>query len=144
MPDPPPDPPIPRIHGNRHTLVSSCDEDNEDNGMSSGSEDDGVGGVAKDRAAAAAASTCSHDDLYDAQADEEDAAYVYRHLRSGVPETVRVVVPGDNSTDSGTSRPTGSATAAQTISAYHPRNSDAVLSCPCCFQIVCMDCQQHE
>lgn len=25
-----------------------------------------------------------------------------------------------------------------------PRTSDAVLSCPCCFTIVCMDCQQHE
>jgi hypothetical protein len=25
-----------------------------------------------------------------------------------------------------------------------PRNSDGVLSCPCCFQIVCMDCQKHE
>ena len=24
-----------------------------------------------------------------------------------------------------------------------PRNSDAVLSCPCCFTIVCMDCQRH-
>ena len=25
-----------------------------------------------------------------------------------------------------------------------PRTSDAVLSCPRCFNIVCMDCQQHE
>mmetsp|Transcript_22315 Transcript_22315/g.31418 ORF Transcript_22315/g.31418 Transcript_22315/m.31418 type:complete len:316 (+) Transcript_22315:85-1032(+) len=25
-----------------------------------------------------------------------------------------------------------------------PRNSDGVLSCPCCFQIVCMDCQRHD
>jgi hypothetical protein len=25
-----------------------------------------------------------------------------------------------------------------------PRYSDAVLSCPCCLQIVCMDCQRHE
>ena len=25
-----------------------------------------------------------------------------------------------------------------------PRHSDAVLSCPCCFTIVCMDCQKHE
>jgi E2F-associated phosphoprotein len=144
MPDPLPDPPIPMpVHGNRHTVVSSCDEDNEDNGMSSGSEAGvDVGDEVKDRAAA---STGSHDDLYDAQADEEDAAYVYRHLRSGVPETVRVVVPGDTQTDAaGTSRPTASSATAQTISAYRPRNSDAVLSCPCCFQIVCMDCQHHE
>ena len=25
-----------------------------------------------------------------------------------------------------------------------PRTSDAILSCPRCFNIVCMDCQQHE
>ena len=25
-----------------------------------------------------------------------------------------------------------------------PRKTDAALSCPCCFQIVCMDCQRHE
>jgi hypothetical protein len=30
-----------------------------------------------------------------------------------------------------------------TLRALKPRNSDAVLSCPCCFTIVCMDCQRH-
>merc|ERR1712129_176686 len=25
-----------------------------------------------------------------------------------------------------------------------PRYSDAILSCPCCLTIVCMDCQRHE
>mmetsp|Transcript_20429 Transcript_20429/g.26050 ORF Transcript_20429/g.26050 Transcript_20429/m.26050 type:complete len:154 (-) Transcript_20429:100-561(-) len=25
-----------------------------------------------------------------------------------------------------------------------PRTSDAILSCPRCFNVVCMDCQQHE
>ena len=32
----------------------------------------------------------------------------------------------------------------KTIEAYRPRRSDAVLSCPCCFNIVCMDCQRHK
>lgn len=27
---------------------------------------------------------------------------------------------------------------------YKIRSSDAVLSCPCCFNIVCMDCQRHS
>jgi hypothetical protein len=29
-------------------------------------------------------------------------------------------------------------------SARSPETSDAVLSCPQCFRVVCMDCQQHE
>ena len=29
------------------------------------------------------------------------------------------------------------------VQVYKPRNTDAVLSCPCCFTIVCMDCQRH-
>lgn len=65
------------------------------------------------------------DALYDENADDEDEAYVYKYLRGG---------------------------SAEPSSSYHdkqqkvikPRNSDAVLSCPCCFAIVCMDCQQHE
>ena len=31
-----------------------------------------------------------------------------------------------------------------TMSLVKPRSSDAILSCPSCFNIVCMDCQQHE
>jgi len=62
----------------------------------------------------------TRDDLYDEDADKNDEAYVYKHLRSGVEEP-----------DSPTK-------------VLKPRNSDAVLSCPCCFHIVCMDCQQHE
>jgi hypothetical protein len=68
------------------------------------------------------------DELFDAQLDDNDEAYVYKHLRSGVQETVTVKRD----------------TAKQEIKVLKPRNSDAVLSCPCCFQIVCMDCQRHD
>jgi len=30
------------------------------------------------------------------------------------------------------------------LKSLKPRTSDAILSCPCCFEIVCMDCQRHE
>jgi hypothetical protein len=30
------------------------------------------------------------------------------------------------------------------VHVYKPRTTDAVLSCPCCFNIVCMDCQRHS
>lgn len=70
------------------------------------------------------------DELYDVNADEEDEAYVYSHLRSGVEESVRIQQP--NSTQ------------IQDLKVLKPRNSDAILSCPCCFLIVCMDCQRHE
>jgi hypothetical protein len=68
------------------------------------------------------------DELFDAQLDDNDEAYVYKHLRSGVQETVTVKRDTER----------------QEIKVFKPRNSDAVLSCPCCFQIVCMDCQRHD
>ena len=68
------------------------------------------------------------DELFDENLDDQDEAYVYKHLRSGVPENVRVRFKEN----------------VQQLSAYKPRSSDAVLSCPCCFNIVCMDCQRHE
>lgn len=36
------------------------------------------------------------------------------------------------------------ASTSSTMSLVKPRSSDAILSCPSCFNIVCMDCQQHE
>ena len=62
------------------------------------------------------------DVFYDENADDDDEAYVYNVLRSGLAE------------------PTGK----NNKKIVKPRNSDAVLSCPCCLSIVCMDCQQHE
>jgi E2F-associated phosphoprotein len=79
------------------------------------------------------------DDLFDDQADDEDEAYVYKYLRSGVTEPI-TIVPQMKSSNT---LPLSSIPKRQ-IKALKPRNSDAVLSCPYCFHIVCMDCQQHE
>lgn len=126
---------------------------------------------------------------YNPNQDEEDEAYVYRHLRGGSEETVvirkkciqsdkrtpgthgqtRTRAPSRSSPleppepkvskcdgvnghndDSGTCSTalpqSGEASKYITERArvLKPRHSDAVLSCPCCFQIVCMDCQRHE
>jgi len=58
---------------------------------------------------------------YNEHMDEDDEAWVYRHLRGGTAFT--------NDHDSAENR--------------KKRSSDTTLSCPCCFTIVCMDCQQH-
>lgn len=70
------------------------------------------------------------DDLFDENADIDDEAYVYSQLRSGVEESVSVKQPNTQQL--------------QDLKVLKPRNSDAILSCPCCFHIVCMDCQRHE
>jgi hypothetical protein len=72
------------------------------------------------------------DDLYGENLDAEDEAWVYKHMRGGVEETVKV------------RQTKNSAQLMQQAKLLMPRTSDAVLSCPCCFAIVCMDCQQHE
>jgi hypothetical protein len=82
----------------------------------------------------------TQDDLYDANLDDEDEAYVYKHMRGGLQETVSVIRrQANNQDDENAQLPPKEKT-----SMYKPRNSDAVLSCPCCFNIVCMDCQRHE
>lgn len=72
------------------------------------------------------------DGLYDANLDEEDESYVYKHMRSGLEENLTVV-----HNEMGVKK-------TKTVSVLKPRHSDAQLQCPCCFQIVCMDCQRHE
>lgn len=74
------------------------------------------------------------DILYDENADAEDEAYVYKYLRSGSADEAS----NNNNNDASV------AAAAQNKTVPKPRNSDAVLACPCCLSIVCMDCQQHE
>jgi hypothetical protein len=77
------------------------------------------------------------EDLYDDTADQNDERYVRNNLRSGITEFVSSF--DDNETaDNRQSHP------ASRLKDLKPRNSDAVLSCPCCFNIVCLDCQQHE
>lgn len=96
--------------------------------------------------------------LYDAHMDEDDEAYVYQYLRGGGSGTM----PNN---EAGTSvprsplyqqeTPAGADTAASNNDTHQSlprrqqkaqkkRHSDAVLSCPACFNIVCMDCQRHE
>lgn len=72
--------------------------------------------------------------LYDENADNEDEAYVYNCLRGGAAETSTVA--------ESVAKMSSSSDKSKQIA--KPRNSDAVLSCPCCLSIVCMDCQQHE
>jgi hypothetical protein len=90
------------------------------------------------------------DELYDQNLDDEDEAYVYKHLRGGLEESIMVRQPNKN--QSGTSsaaepldtNPEDDSTPSRPLKVLKPRNSDAVLSCPCCFNIVCMDCQRHQ
>jgi hypothetical protein len=128
------------------------------------------------------------DPHYDENQDEEDEAWVYRHMRGGRAEEVAVVASGMRGADAGVdanslggTQPSfgdqdgvvsrdenagqqqqqqqqqqqepraqdggGKARPAppdmSKVLMLKPRNSDAVLSCPCCFTIVCMDCQRH-
>jgi len=115
--------------------VTSCEEEEEDNESSDDDDDLALPPTAR---AYAAAVPEDNDLLFNEQADEEDEAYVYKHLRSGVEEAVTVV---RRTRTSNLSEPPQQQ---QTVKMLKPRNSDAVLSCPCCFTIVCMDCQQHE
>lgn len=106
-----------RPHGHRHApIVSGESDDGETDELYQLDPSDPAHG----------------DGLYDANLDEEDESYVYKHMRSGVEENVTVV-----HNEKGVKK-------TKTISVLKPRHSDAQLQCPCCFQIVCMDCQRHE
>jgi E2F-associated phosphoprotein len=90
------------------------------------------------------------DDLFfDEDADDEDEAYVYKHLRSGLMETINVVPrqhtsPAlSNANRQCSTRTSSNHSNVQKLQVLKPRNTDAVLSCPYCFHIVCMDCQRH-
>ena len=97
--------------------------------------------------------------LYNENLDDEDEAYVYKHMRSGLEETVYLEKQIQEKNQAGATRGSSAklkdesdmetasvSTNPQLEKALmlKPRTSDAVLSCPRCFSIVCMDCQQHE
>lgn len=100
------------------------------------------------------------DNLYSGDMDGEDEAWVYKHLRGGTEEIVnvrrRTIAKGKahcakSKSNSGESAGSFHSKVdddwmydAEQIRVLKPRNSDAILSCPCCFTTVCMDCQQHE
>jgi type I site-specific restriction-modification system R (restriction) subunit len=115
-----------RRANHRQPIVTSCEEE------SSSSSDDGKDNQMDDDSDSDHEtlytdykSSNRPDDLLDSNADEEDEAYVYKYLRSGVEETVTL------------------RSSKQKIKVLKPRHSDAILSCPCCLEIVCMDCQKH-
>ncbi len=104
--------------------------------------------------------------FYDENLDEEDEAYVYKHMRGGVSENVNVTISAaskresvpkgrklgnlESDTDGALASESADETRSkdrpqqETLPMLKPRHSDAVLSCPCCFNIVCMDCQKHK
>ncbi|KAG7361651.1 E2F-associated phosphodomain containing protein [Nitzschia inconspicua] len=90
------------------------------------------------------------DDLYDKNLDAEDEAYVYKNMRGGVREMVTILQRSEQQDhdDSMNGAQDAAVSSSQTqrrqLPVYKPRNSDGVLSCPCCFNIVCMDCQRHN
>lgn len=125
---------VPQILANvpKQMIVTSCEEDNSFSDSSSAS-------LKSSNDNTKVEDSHQPEYLFDDQADDEDEAYVYKHLRSGVEECVTVrnkAADGENDPTSPIQR--------KRLNVLKPRNSDAVLSCPCCFNIVCMDCQQHE
>lgn len=139
-----------------HASADSSDNDDDENGTDSSKYN-----IPK------------QDELYNPNGDEEDEAFVYQHLRGGVEETISVrrktdrgkrqnsrrtnsdetvgtdeCMEGDAHAEickgENTNHPSRQTAALEQAKVLKPRSSDAVLSCPCCFQIVCMDCQRHE
>ena len=90
------------------------------------------------------------DVLFDSNVDDEDEAWVYMNLRAGEPEphNLRVATASQSSNTNpnqdGGQRSHDPNPNPNPCSVLKPRDSDAVLSCPCCFTIVCMDCQRHD
>ena len=78
---------------------------------------------------------------YNKNLDDEDEAWVYKHLRSGQEEPVTVRRQVSSASTAAASA--GDTTVTEQVNMLKPRYSDAILSCPCCFTTVCMDCQQH-
>jgi hypothetical protein len=137
-------------------IVTSCEEetDNTDQGSVQDSLDDDNDNDETQK------QLLTDDLLFDNEADDEDEAYVYKHLRSGVMEEITVLRHNSDGLAPSTSNVDATATSTirtdgllssvkrkqqkQKLQALKPRHSDAVLSCPYCFYIVCMDCQRHE
>jgi hypothetical protein len=114
------------------------------------------------------------DQLYCSNMDDEDEAWVYKHMRSGQEELVYVrqrqqqkeVAEGktgqpnvkgesgsgqqdgktgnDGQSNTKQETPVSQNQQIQQALLLKPRSSDAILSCPRCFTTVCMDCQEHE
>jgi hypothetical protein len=133
----------------RSAVVTSCESgDHDDDDDSSSNENDGHQQLPP---------ASGPDEFYDPHGDEYDEAFVYKHMRGGLPETFQVRSStsqknnsgGISSTDDDKSNANTNVNnklqlSTERLQALKPRHSDAVLQCPCCFETVCMDCQQHE
>ena len=127
---------VEQAQARRSAIVTSAsgesdhNDDDDDDSSSSSADNDALFPPAESEQDAG-------DELYDPHGDEENEAFVYKHMRCGLPETVQVRNAAQNSSNRNTEE-------TKRLQALKPRHSDAVLSCPCCFEIVCMDCQQHD
>ena len=108
----------PLVPANNPAVVSAGESDNQHHDAEDDEDDETL-------------KYTTDDQLYGANLDDEDEAWVYQNLRSGVAESVAV-------------RRSNGQKQLEQAKLLRPRDSDAVLSCPCCFTIVCMDCQRHE
>jgi hypothetical protein len=86
------------------------------------------------------------DDLYNENLDDEDDAYVYKNMHWGAQESITVVQHSQQETNNNTTTTTRMAASPQKkqLQMYKLQGTDVVLSCPCCFKIVCVDCQWHS
>lgn len=118
--------------GERHieaAIVSGADDDDDNDIDDTAVMNDDVFDDAEDHSYSKRDLDEDNAPYYSEHMDEEDEAWVYRHLRSGI----------DDHDHNGNEKKDSSVAASIT----NQRHSDAVLSCPSCFTIVCMDCQQH-
>jgi len=98
--------------------------------------------------------------FYDSKLDDEDEDFVHRFMRGLTKERETCAKTSNNNSEKPVSKEERNndgepvfkksgiamdenATNNEKIP-LKARDSDAVLSCPCCFTTVCMDCQQHE
>lgn len=118
----------------------SSDEENVDSGRNNGNHADDHHDILR-------LSNQQNEDLfYDEHADADDEAYVYKNLRSGQLENINFIRKKNNDDESKNHNPLQQQQRQQNVEqmkVLKPRHSDAVLSCPCCFNVVCMDCQRH-
>ena len=104
--------------------------------------------------------------FYDKNLDDEDEDFVHRFMRGLIQEKETKTTNNNNNekpiskdernnngepvlkksgiTEISSTSTTSPDVKQKTKPLLKPRDSDAILSCPCCFTTVCMDCQQHE
>ncbi len=80
--------------------------------------------------------------LYNSRADDRDSQWVRNNLSKH-----RRKAPSSNSNSSSSTATTATTTTTtknQGEELEEGSESDAMLNCPCCFALLCVDCQRHE